>query len=131
MIAAVAIVILLALPPVRTVVFEAVRQGVIRVFLLEPLPTATPLLTITPAASAELPTSASPQSSIATPRPSATPIVSMLKPPNKPRLRMTTHPHTKSAMLTSPDEMLRPKANLQFTPSPSGIERNLCYNGAY
>jgi len=74
---ALALVLLLAVPPVRAAVFEAVRQGVVRVFLLEPLPTTTPLLlTITPVVSAEAPATASPSSFI-TPNPVATPISSV------------------------------------------------------
>jgi hypothetical protein len=52
------------------------RLGAVRIFLIES--TTTPLLTITPAASAEATTSASPQPFQATPRPSATPISSAL-----------------------------------------------------
>ncbi len=75
---ALALVLLLAVPPVRATVFEMVRQGVVQVFLLEPLPTTTPLLlTITPVVSAEAPATASPSSMI-TPRPSATPISSVV-----------------------------------------------------
>ena len=68
--------ILIAASPARTVVVEVLRQGAIRVFLLEPLPNSTPLLTMTPgpAVSAEAPRLASPQSLLTTPSPSATPI---------------------------------------------------------
>jgi hypothetical protein len=68
--------ILMAASPVRTTVVEVLRQGAIRVFLLEPLPNSTPLLTMTPgpAVSAEAPRLASPQSLLTTPYPSATPI---------------------------------------------------------
>jgi len=136
MAAALIVIILLALPPVRTVVFQVVYQGIVRVFLLEPLPTATPLLTITPAASVVSPTGVTPQSSIATPRPSATPIASM-RPlskktaPAKPRLQMTAPPHPKSSSLPLTDEMIQLKTNLRFKPPPAAIEQKLCYNGAY
>jgi hypothetical protein len=68
--------ILIAASPARTAVVEVLRQGAIRVFLLEPLPSTTPLLTMTPgpAVSAEAPRLASPQSLLTTPYPSATPI---------------------------------------------------------
>jgi hypothetical protein len=68
--------LLIAASPARTVVVEVLRQGAIRVFLLEPLPNSTPLLTMTPgpAVSAEAPRLASPQSLLTTrphqPRPS-------------------------------------------------------------
>ena len=55
---ALALVLVLALPPVRTVVWQAVRQGAAQVFQLEFGPTATPLVTITPAVSAEAPATA-------------------------------------------------------------------------
>jgi len=73
LVAALAMLILLAMPPVRTTVLTALQQGLVRIFLLEPLATSTPLVTITPAASAES-TSIRPQSFLATPRPPATPI---------------------------------------------------------
>jgi hypothetical protein len=73
-IAALAVIVLLTLPPVRTTVVEVLRRGVVRIFLLEPLATSTPLLTTTPAASAEATISVSPQSFQSTPHPSATPI---------------------------------------------------------
>lgn len=68
--------VLIAVSPARTAVVEALRQGAVRVFLLEPLPNSTPLLTMTPgpAVSAEAPRLASPQSLLTTPNPSATPI---------------------------------------------------------
>jgi hypothetical protein len=67
---------LIATSPARTMVVEVLRQGAIRVLLLEPLPNSTPLLTMTPgpAVSAEAPRLASPQSLLTTPHPSATPI---------------------------------------------------------
>jgi len=67
---------LIAASPARTVVVEVLRQGAVRVFLLEPLPSSTPLLTMTPgpAVSAEAPRLASPQSLLTTPYPSATPV---------------------------------------------------------
>ncbi len=67
---------LVAASPTRTVVVEILRQGAVRVFLLEPLPSSTPLFTMTPgpAVSAEAPRLASPQSLLTTPYPSATPI---------------------------------------------------------
>ncbi|MBN1991733.1 MAG: hypothetical protein JW953_03445 [Anaerolineae bacterium] len=77
LVAGLAVVALLALPPVRAAIFDVLRQGVVRIFLLEPLATSTPLVTITPAASAESPAWVSPQSFLATPRPSATPISSI------------------------------------------------------
>jgi hypothetical protein len=67
------LVALLLIPPVRTVIFEVVRQGVVRVFLLEPIPT----LTITPMVSAEAPATASP-SSLATPRLSTASMVAVV-----------------------------------------------------
>ena len=68
--------LLFAVSPARTAVVEILRQGAVRVFLLEPLPSSTPLLTMTPgpAVSAEAPRLASPQSLLTTPYPSATPI---------------------------------------------------------
>jgi hypothetical protein len=68
--------ILVAASPARTTVVEVLRQSAVRIFLLEPLPSSTPLLTMTPgpAVSAEAPRLASPQSLLTTPHPSATPI---------------------------------------------------------
>jgi hypothetical protein len=82
--AALALILVLAVPPLRTVVWQAVRQGAVQVFQLESDPTATPLVTITPAVSAEAPATASPVS-LTTPRPLATPAAAlMLFQPNTP-----------------------------------------------
>ncbi len=68
--------VLIAVSPARATVAEVLRQGAVRLFLLEPTPGFTPFLTTTPnpAVSAEAPQMASPQSYLSTPHPSATPI---------------------------------------------------------
>ena len=74
-----AMVMLLSVPAVRATVLETLRQSPLRVFLFEPFPTPTPLVTITPSVSVEAPLRlSSPQPAEATPRPSATPISSIL-----------------------------------------------------
>lgn len=76
--ASMAMVLLLTLMSVQTTVVEILRTGVVRIFLTEPVATTTPLLTVTPTASAEATTNASPQPAQTIPRPSATPISSVL-----------------------------------------------------
>ncbi|MBN1219788.1 MAG: hypothetical protein JXM69_12735 [Anaerolineae bacterium] len=74
LLAAAVVIGLFMLTPVRTMVWEVLQQGVVRIFLMEPLATGTPLATITPAASAESPATGIPSSVLVTPRPVATPI---------------------------------------------------------
>ena len=61
------LVILLAVPPVRAAILEALRLGAVRIFLTEPTPTVTPT---PPSAASPLPPP--------TPRPSPTPLASLL-----------------------------------------------------
>lgn len=76
-----AMAILLSVPTFRATVLGVLRQSPLRVFLFEPFPTSTPLVTITPSVSVEAPLRLnSPQPSKATPHPSATPISSLLNP---------------------------------------------------
>lgn len=68
---------LLAVPQVRAAVLEFLQIGAVRIFLVEPTPTATPPVTPLPAATPPVTPAAAP-SPTATPRPTPTPLVSVL-----------------------------------------------------
>jgi hypothetical protein len=131
-------VILLSVPAARAIVLEALRQSPLRVFLFEPFPTTTPLVTITPSVSVEAPLRlSSPQPSETTPRPSTTPISSLLSLPrettpsseSQTQVDLPVRLPARPLALRSSNQVFRPQPNLgNKRPDQPGIDQNLCYN---